>query len=94
MIRLRGELRPLNDEVLMPATVTAVSSRDYTRRKFLSLNQSYQLDFSHSISEGFTFSCECLLSSGAMALAIRPIPNAYPDDGGANVTACSKDIYG
>ena len=78
MIRLRGELRPLDEEVLMPATVTALVHEIIPEDSFSSFEENYQLDFSHSIPGVSRFRVNAYYQRGQMALAIRPIPNRIP----------------
>ena len=49
MIRLRGELCPLNDDVLTSSIVTALVHEIIPQDHFESFQENYQLDFSHSI---------------------------------------------
>lgn len=78
MIRLRGELRPLNDDVLAPSIVTALVHEIIPQDHFESFQENYQLDFSHSIPGGSRFRVNAYYQRGQMALAIRPIPNKIP----------------
>lgn len=78
MIRLRGELKPLDEEVLMPSTVTALVHEIVPEEHFENFQQNYQLDFSHSISGISRFRVNAYYQRGQMALAIRPIPNKIP----------------
>ncbi|MCU7212576.1 type IV pilus twitching motility protein PilT [Turicibacter sanguinis] len=78
MIRLRGELRPLNDDVLAPSIVTALVHEIIPQDHFESFQENYQLDFSHSIPGVSRFRVNAYYQRGQMALAIRPIPNKIP----------------
>ena len=78
MIRLRGELRPLNDDVLAPSIVTALAHEITPQDHFESFQENYQLDFSHSIPRVSRFRVNAYYQRGQMALAIRPIPNKIP----------------
>lgn len=78
MIRLRGELRPLNDDVLAPSIVTALVREIIPQDHFESFQENYQLDFSHSIPGVSRFRVNAYYQRGQMALAIRPIPNKIP----------------
>ncbi|MDB8458346.1 type IV pilus twitching motility protein PilT [Turicibacter sanguinis] len=78
MIRLRGELRPLNDDVLAPSIVTALVHEIIPQDYFESFQENYQLDFSHSIPGVSRFRVNAYYQRGQMALAIRPIPNKIP----------------
>lgn len=78
MIRLRGELRPLNDDVLAPSIVTALVHEIIPQDHFESFQENYQLDFSHSIPRVSRFRVNAYYQRGQMALAIRPIPNKIP----------------
>ena len=78
MIRLRGELRPLNDDVLTSSIVTALVHEIIPQDHFESFQENYQLDFSHSIPGVSRFRVNAYYQRGQMALAIRPIPNKIP----------------
>ncbi|EGC91244.1 twitching mobility protein [Turicibacter sp. HGF1] len=78
MIRLRGELRPLNDDVLAPSIVTALVHEIIPQDHFESFQENYQLDFSHSIPGVSRFRVNAYYQRGQMALDIRPIPNKIP----------------
>ena len=78
MIRLRGELRPLNDDVLAPSIVTALVHEIIPQDHFESFQENYQLDFSHSIPGVSRFRVNAYYQRGQLALAIRPIPNKIP----------------
>ena len=78
MIRLRGELRPLYDDVLAPSIVTALVHEIIPQDHFESFQENYQLDFSHSIPGVSRFRVNAYYQRGQMALAIRPIPNKIP----------------
>ncbi|WP_195217952.1 type IV pilus twitching motility protein PilT [Turicibacter sanguinis] len=78
MIRLRGELCPLNDDVLAPSIVTALVHEIIPQDHFESFQENYQLDFSHSIPGVSRFRVNAYYQRGQMALAIRPIPNKIP----------------
>lgn len=78
MIRLRGELRPLNEVVLIPSAVTALVHEIIPEEDFENFQQNYQLDFSHSIPGISRFRVNAYYQRGQMALAIRPIPNKIP----------------
>lgn len=78
MIHLRGELRPLNDDVLAPSIVTALVHEIIPQDHFESFQENYQLDFSHSIPGVSRFRVNAYYQRGQMALAIRPIPNKIP----------------
>ena len=78
MIRLRGELRPLNDDVLAPSIVTALVHEIIPQDHFESFQENYQLDFSNSIPGVSRFRVNAYYQRGQMALAIRPIPNKIP----------------
>lgn len=78
MIRLRGELKPLDEEVLIPSTVAALVHEIVTEEHFEKFQQNYQLDFSHSIPGVSRFRVNAYYQRGQMALAIRPIPNRIP----------------
>lgn len=78
MIRLRGELRPLNDDVLATSIVTALVHEIIPQDHFESFQENYQLDFSHSIPGVSRFRVNAYYQRGQMALAIRPIPNKIP----------------
>ena len=78
MIRLRGELCPLNDDVLTSSIVTALVHEIIPQDHFESFQENYQLDFSHSIPRVSRFRVNAYYQRGQMALAIRPIPNKIP----------------
>lgn len=78
MIRLRGELCPLNDDVLTSSIVTALVHEIIPQDHFESFQENYQLDFSHSIPGVSRFRVNAYYQRGQMALAIRPIPNKIP----------------
>ena len=78
MIRLRGELCPLNDDVLTSSIVTALVHEIIPQDPFESFQENYQLDFSHSIPGVSRFRVNAYYQRGQMALAIRPIPNKIP----------------
>ena len=78
MIRLRGELCPLNDDVLTSSIVTALVHEIIPQDHFESFQENYQLDFSHSIPGVSRFRVNAYYQRGQMALAIRPIPNKSP----------------
>lgn len=78
MIRLRGELRPLNEVVLIPSAVTALVHEIVPEEDFENFQQNCQLDFSHSIPGISRFRVNAYYQRGQMALAIRPIPNKIP----------------
>lgn len=78
MIRLRGELCPLNDDVLTSSIVTALVHEIIPQDYFESFQENYQLDFSHSIPGVSRFRVNAYYQRGQMALAIRPIPNKIP----------------
>lgn len=78
IIRLRGELCPLNDDVLTSSIVTALVHEIIPQDHFESFQENYQLDFSHSIPGVSRFRVNAYYQRGQMALAIRPIPNKIP----------------
>ena len=78
MVRLRGELLPLNDEVLTPSIVTGLVHEIIPEEQFLKFQEDCQLDFSHSIPGVSRFRVNAYYQRGQMALAIRPIPNRIP----------------
>lgn len=78
MIRLRGELRPLNEDVLTPSMVTALVHEIIPEEHFNHYQENCQLDFSHSIPGISRFRVNAYYQRGQMALAIRPIPNKIP----------------
>lgn len=78
MIRLRGELCPLNDDILTSSIVTALVHEIIPQDHFESFQENYQLDFSHSIPGVSRFRVNAYYQRGQMALAIRPIPNKIP----------------
>ncbi len=78
MIRRRGELCPLNDDVLTSSIVTALVHEIIPQDHFESFQENYQLDFSHSIPGVSRFRVNAYYQRGQMALAIRPIPNKIP----------------
>lgn len=78
MIRLRGELCPLNDDVLTSSIVTALVHEIIPQDHFENFQENYQLDFSHSIPGVSRFRVNAYYQRGQMALAIRPIPNKIP----------------
>lgn len=78
MIRLRGELCPLNDDVLTSSIVIALVHEIIPQDHFESFQENYQLDFSHSIPRVSRFRVNAYYQRGQMALAIRPIPNKIP----------------
>ena len=78
MIRLRGELCPLNDDVLTSSIVTALVHEIIPQDHFESFQENYQLDFSHSIPGVSRFRVNAYYQRGQMTLAIRPIPNKIP----------------
>lgn len=78
MIRLRGELQPLNDDILTPATVSALVHEIISEESFLNFENNFQIDFSYSIPGVSRFRVNAYYQRGQMALAIRPIPNRIP----------------
>lgn len=78
MVRLRGELLPLNEDVLIPSIVTGLVHEIIPEEQFLKFQEECQLDFSHSIPGVSRFRVNAYYQRGQMALAIRPIPNQIP----------------
>lgn len=78
MVRLRGELLPLNEDVLIPSIVTGLVHEIIPEEQFLKFQEDCQLDFSHSIPGVSRFRVNAYYQRGQMALAIRPIPNQIP----------------
>ena len=78
MVRLRGELLPLNEDVLMPSIVTELVHEIIPEEQFLKFQEDCQLDFSHSIPGVSRFRVNAYYQRGQMALAIRPIPSQIP----------------
>lgn len=78
MIRLRGELTPLNDEVMTPTLVNQLVQEIVPSEQFNKFESDLQLDFSHSIAGVSRFRVNAYHQRGQQALAIRPIPNQIP----------------
>lgn len=78
MVRLRGELLPLNEDVLIPSIVTGLVHEIIPEEQFLKFQEDCQLDFSHSIPGVSRFRVNAYYQRGQMALAIRPIPSQIP----------------
>ena len=78
MIRLRGDLTPLNDEVMTPSLVNQLIEEIVPREQFNKFESELQLDFSHSIPGVSRFRVNAYHQRGQCALAIRPIPSQIP----------------
>ena len=78
MIRIRGELRPLDDLKISPWIVKALIHEVIPDDQFLQFEAEMQLDFSYSIPGLSRFRVNAYHQRGQMALAIRPIPNRVP----------------
>ncbi|MDE5977900.1 MAG: type IV pilus twitching motility protein PilT [Turicibacter sp.] len=78
MVRLRGELTPLNQEVMTPTLIQQLVKELIPHEQFAKFESDLQLDFSHSIPAVSRFRVNAYHQRGHWALAIRPIPNKIP----------------
>ncbi len=78
MIRMRGELRPLDELKISPSMVKALVHEIVPTDQFSQFEQDLQLDFSYSIPGIARFRVNAYHQQGQMALAIRPIPTKVP----------------
>ncbi|HAX72917.1 MAG TPA: type IV pili twitching motility protein PilT [Firmicutes bacterium] len=77
-IRIRGELRSLDEIKLTPWMIKALVHEIIPADQFATFEQNLQLDFSHSIPGVSRFRVNAYHQRGQMALAIRPIPTKVP----------------
>ena len=78
MIRVRGELRPLDEMKVSPWIVKALVHEIVPEDSFSQFEAEMQLDFSYSIPGLSRFRVNAYHQRGQMALAIRPIPTRVP----------------
>ncbi|MGL4374635.1 MAG: type IV pilus twitching motility protein PilT [Turicibacter sp.] len=78
MVRLRGELRKLNQEVMTPEGVSELVQAIIPNTQLNTFRQEHQLDLSYEILNVSRFRVNAYTQKGHMALAIRPIPNRIP----------------
>lgn len=78
MVRLRGDLIPLNEMVMIPSLVNQLVKEIIPIEQIERFESDLQLDFSHSIAGVSRFRVNAYHQRGQCALAIRPIPNQIP----------------
>ena len=78
MLRLRGELKRLNEEVLTAADVKELVKMIVPNEQVNLFHENKQLDFSYEIKDVSRFRVNAYYQKGNMALAIRPIPTKIP----------------
>lgn len=78
MVRLRGELKRLNEEVLTATDVKELVEMIIPNDQMNLFHENKQLDFSYEIKGISRFRVNAYYQKGNMALAIRPIPTKIP----------------
>lgn len=78
MLRLRGELKRLNEEVLTATDVKELVEMIVPNEQVNLFHENKQLDFSYEIKDVSRFRVNAYYQKGNMALAIRPIPTKIP----------------
>ena len=78
MVRLRGELTRLNDEVLNATDVNELVQMMIPSNQLDLFHDQRQLDFAYEIEHVSRFRVNAYYQKGHTALAIRPIPTQIP----------------
>src|SRR3954454_5126057 len=78
LIRVDGDLRPVNNDVLTAADVTATVRGMVNAEQWEAFERDQDLDFSFNWRDQARFRGNAFLQRGVMSLALRLIPNEIP----------------
>ncbi|WP_281891035.1 type IV pilus twitching motility protein PilT [Paenibacillus sp. YYML68] len=78
MLRIHGELKPINDEALTPAQTIELAKELMTSEQYQTFMERGDLDFSYGIPDVSRYRVNVFRQKGSVSLTIRLIPSRIP----------------
>lgn len=94
-IKAKGEMQPLNEERILPASSRALIEQIYTlaKREMTFVDQDGDDDFSFSLSRMGRFRCNAYKQRSSLAAVIRVVTFGLPDPAAMHIPDKVMDLY-